>query len=273
MQIDGGCGMFERPVLLFLLLAAPLVALPGLIAMRRGKIWAGLGAALLRVLAFAALVFALSGFGIPTPMAARQVETVALIDESRSIAPDQLAWMRQKVQDLARAGGIGDRLAVLGFRREGRMLAPMNDPRLVTIPPLAADSGATDIAQALTAADGLFAPEADKRIVILSDGNQTTGDAAAELPALVENKVRVFSAAPPVSATQRVALTGFEAPGAVRTNQRFTFHIAIESETPQPVKINLELLSDSEAVGGQTVELKPGMNRFELPYRIDQPGA
>ena len=265
--------MFERPVLLLLLLAAPLVALPGLIAMRRGKIWAGLGAALLRVLAFAALIFALSGLGIPTPMASRQVETVALIDQSRSIAPDQLNWMRLKVQDLARANGTGDRLAVLGFGREVRMLAPMNDPRLITIPPLSADSGATDIAEALTAADGLFSPESDKRIYILSDGNQTTGDAAAELPALVENKVRIFSATPPVSATQRVALTGFEAPGAVRTNQRFTFHIAIESETPQPVKINLELLSDNEAVGGQTVELKPGLNRFELPYRIDQPGA
>ncbi len=55
--------------------------------MRRGKVWAGLGAAALRMLAFAALVFALSGFGIPTRTASRQVETVALIDQSRSIAP------------------------------------------------------------------------------------------------------------------------------------------------------------------------------------------
>ncbi len=241
--------------------------------MRRGKVWAGLGAAALRMLAFAALVFALSGFGIPTRTASRQVETVALIDQSRSIAPDQLNWMRARVSELARAGSPGDRLAVLAFGREVHLLSPMGDPRLLTIPALRADSGATDIAEALTAADGLFAPEADKRIFLLSDGNQTVGDAAAEVPALVENKVRVFSATPPVSATERVALTGFEAPGAVRTNQRFTFHIAIESETPHPVKVNLELLSDSEAVGGETVELKPGLNRFELPYRIDQPGA
>jgi len=265
--------MFERPFLLLLLLAAPLVAMPGLSAMRQGRLAAGLAAAVLRVLAFAALVFALSGFGIPTQMASREVETVALIDQSRSIAPDQLRWMREQVQDLARASSPNDRLAVLGFGREVRMLAPMNDPRLLTIPALAADSGATDIGDALTAADGLFSPEADKRIYLLSDGNQTSGDASAEVPALLENKVRIFAATPPVSATQRVALTGFDAPGAVRTNQRFTFHIAIESETPKPVKVNLELLSDSDAVGGETVELKPGLNRFELPYRIDQPGA
>ena len=265
--------MFERPILLWLLLAAPLVALPALMAVRRGRVGAGAIAAALRVLAFVALVFALSGFGIPTRTASRQVETVALIDQSHSIAPDQEKWMHRNVRDLARASGAGDQLAILGFGRDVRMLSPMGDPRLLTMPPISADSGATDIGEALTAADSLFSPEADKRILLLSDGNQTVGDAAAEIPALVENNVRVFSATPPVSATQRVALTGFEAPGAVRANQRFTFHIAIESEAPQPVKINLELLSDKDPVGGQTVELKPGLNRFELPYRIDQPGA
>ena len=81
--------MFERPLLLWLLLATPLVALPALLAVRRGRVAAGLVAAALRVLAFAALVFALSGFGIPTRTASRQVETVALIDQSRWIAPDQ----------------------------------------------------------------------------------------------------------------------------------------------------------------------------------------
>lgn len=264
--------MFERPYLLWLLLATPLVALPGLIAMR-GKLWAGLGVAVLRTLAFVALVLALSGFGLPSRSASREVETVAVVDQSRSIAPDQQAWMRQRVRDLADASGPHDRLAIVGFGRDARMLSAMSDPRLTTMPTLAADSGATDIAEALTAADSLFSPEADKRILLLSDGNQTDGDALGEVPALVENQVRIFSAAPPISTTQRIALTNFAAPGAVRANQRFTFHIAIESEASAPVKINLDLLDDKDPVGSETVELKPGLNRFELPYRIDQPGA
>ncbi len=201
--------MFERPLLLWLLLATPLVALPALLGVRRGKVGPGLFAAALRVLAFAALVFALSGFGIPTRTASRQVETVALIDQSRSIAPDQQQWMRAKVRELARAGGPRDQLAVLGFGRDVRMLSPMGDPRLFSMPAISADPSATDIGEALSAADSLFSPEADKRILLLSDGNQTLGDAAAEVPALVENHTRVFSAAPPVSATQRVALTHF----------------------------------------------------------------
>lgn len=265
--------MFERPALLWLLLATPFIAMPALIAVRRGRVGAGLAAALLRVLAFAGLVFALSGFGIPTRSASRQIQTVALIDQSRSIAPDQEMWMRQKVRDLARASGSDSQIAVLGFGRDVRMLSPMGDPRLISLPKISPDAGATDIGEALTAADSLFSPEADKRIFLLSDGNQTHGDATSEVPALVENNVRVFSSTPPISGTERIALTGFEAPGAVRANQRFTFRIAIESEAPRAVKINLELLDDKDPVGGQTVELKPGLNRFELPYRIDQPGA
>jgi Ca-activated chloride channel family protein len=265
--------MFDRPILLWLLLLAPVVAMPALIALRRGRWLAGGTAALLRVLAFATLVFALAGLGIKTRAASRRVEVVALLDQSRSIAPDQRDWARAQARALAHAAASHDGLAVLGFGRDVRMLSPMGDPRLMTQPQVSADAGATDIAQALTAAEGLFSPDADKRVLLLSDGNQTVGDAAAQLPALVENGVRVFTAAPPRSATERVALTGFQAPSAVRANQRFKFQIAIESEATHPVEVAVELLTDATAVGGQKVQLKPGLNRFELPYRIDQPGA
>src|ERR1700722_2641599 len=105
--------MFERPVILWLLLAAPLVVLPGLIAARRGKVWIGGAAAALRLAAFVALVLALSGFGIPTRTASRRVETIALVDQSRSIAPDQESWMRAQVFALAHASRPSDHLAIL----------------------------------------------------------------------------------------------------------------------------------------------------------------
>jgi len=40
-----------------------------------------------------------------------------------------------------------------------------------------------------------------------------------------------------------------------------------------PVKATLKLYRDDTAVGGESITLKPGLNRFELPYRIDRPGA
>jgi Mg-chelatase subunit ChlD/uncharacterized membrane protein len=265
--------MFERPIFLWLLVMTPLIAMPALIALRSGKIFAGASAAMLRVLSFVALVLVLAGFGIPTRAASRRVEAVALIDQSRSIAPDQQNWMRERVRDLARAAGSNDRLAILGFGRDIQMLSPMGDPRLLGKLPISADSGATDVGEALIAADGLFSTDADKRILLLSDGNETAGDATGEIPALLENQVHVYTAAPPGSATRRVALTSLEAPSAVRANQRFTFHIAIESEAAQPIETNVELLNDRDTIGRETVKLNPGLNRFDLPYRIGDPGA
>ena len=53
--------MFERPELLWLLLAMPLAAAPGLMAMRAGRRAAGAGAAALRTSLFVLLVTLLAG--------------------------------------------------------------------------------------------------------------------------------------------------------------------------------------------------------------------
>ena len=164
-------------------------------------------------------------------------------------------------------------MGIIGFGRDARLLAPLSDPRLVGHFGDGADAGATNIAGALTAAESLFAPEADKRIVLLSDGNETEDSAMTEVPAMVEDGVRIFAAAPPPSATERIAVTNFFAPESVRADQRFAFRIDVESESQSPVAANLKLYSDDNAVGGQSITLKPGLNRFELPYRLGQPGA
>src|SRR5262249_45891342 len=125
--------MFDRPILLWLLILLPLVVAPAAIAIRNRRFAAGISAGLLRSLAFVALVLALAGFGIRTRAAARRMETVALLDQSRSIAPDQQEWMRSRVRELARVMRPDDHLAVLGFGRDTRLLSPMGDPRLLSL--------------------------------------------------------------------------------------------------------------------------------------------
>ena len=57
--------MFERPLLLWLLIAAPLVAAPGLIAMRRDQWFGAAASTALRLVCFVALVMMLAGFSGP----------------------------------------------------------------------------------------------------------------------------------------------------------------------------------------------------------------
>ncbi|MGH7923955.1 MAG: VWA domain-containing protein [Candidatus Binatus sp.] len=265
--------MFDRPHLLWLLILVPLAAAPGILAMRRGMRLAGAAAGILRALCVVALVAMLAGLRIPGRMAAQGVALVAALDESRSVSPDQQEWMRGRVEQLKSAMAPGDQLGIVGFGRDARLLAPLTDPRLLGHFSDGADTGATNIAGALTAAESLFPLAADKRIVLLSDGNETEDSAMAEVPAMLEDGVRVFSAAPPRSASGRVAVTNFYSPNAVRADQRFAFRIDVESESQSPVAAKLKLYRDDSAVGGESITLKPGLNRFELPYRMDRAGA
>ena len=265
--------MFDRPDLLWLLVLVPLAASPGILAMRDGMRLAGAAAATLRALCVVALVAMLAGLRIPGRIAARSVAVVAVLDESRSVSPDQQDWMRGRIGQLKSAMAPTDQLGVIGFGRDARLLAPPTDPRLLGHFGDGADSGGTNIAGALTAAGSLFAPDADKRIVLLSDGNETEDSAMAEVPAMLEDGVQIFSAAPPPSATERIAVTNFFSPDTVRADQRFEFRIDVESESQSPVAATLKLFRDSVAVGGESITLKPGLNRFELPYRLDRAGA
>jgi len=265
--------MFDRPHLLWLLILVPIAVAPGILAMRGGMRLAGAAAAALRALCVVALVAILAGLRIPGRIAAQSVAVVVALDESRSVSPDQQEWMRGQVEQLKSAMAPADQLGIVGFGRDARLLAPLMDPRLLGHFGDGADGGATNIAGALTAAESLFAPDLDKRIVLLSDGNETEDSAMTEVPAMLEDGVRIFAAAPPPSATGRIAVTNFYSPDTVRANQRFAFRIDVDSESDSPVAATLKLYRDGVAVGGDATALKPGLNRFELPYRLDRPGA
>src|SRR5260370_1883825 len=163
--------MFDRPTLLWLFVLAPVAATPGILAMRSGLRLAGASSAVLRMLCVVALVAMLAGLRIPGRIAAKSVAVVAVLDQSRSMSPDQQDWMRRRVEELKGAMAPTDQLGVVGFGRDARLLAPLADPRLLGHLDDGADGGATNIAGALTPAESLFPSDTDKRIRLLSDGN------------------------------------------------------------------------------------------------------
>jgi Ca-activated chloride channel family protein len=267
--------MFERPELLWLLLAMPLVMAPGLMAVRAGRRAAGAGAAALRTSLFVILVALLAGLRLPLKTPAQRMSVVVAMDASHSIAPDQFQWMRQQMEALRAAMSPRDRLAVLEFGRSTHLLAPLGDPRLVRVDPsrIGTDPGGTDIADGLTTALSLLPPQDEKRIVLLTDGNETEGSATAELPALVEQGARLYAAAPPPSSAGRVAIVDFQAPTPVRAHASFALRLDILSEARAPAVTHVRLTSNGEELGHRTVVLQPGLNRFALPYQLDRYGA
>src|SRR5271156_383204 len=119
--------MFERPLILWLLAALPLMAIPGVMAMRAGRPFAGALCALLRMGLYAALILLLAGARLPLDLAARRMSVVVAMDQSESIANDQREWMTQQLAAIRHRMDPRDRIAVIGFGRDAQLMAPPSD--------------------------------------------------------------------------------------------------------------------------------------------------
>jgi Ca-activated chloride channel homolog len=266
--------MFERPIALWLLVAIPLVAAPGVLALvRGGRSSATVISTTLRLITFTLLVVMLAGLRVPVRAAAQRMALVVAVDQSRSIAPDQAEWMQHRVAEIRHILSPLDRIAIIGFGRDAGLLAPLQNPRMPAQHRTNIDPNGTELAGALTTALAVFPDDEEKRLVLLTDGNETEGEVLDEVPAMAQAGVRIFTAVPPPSAIARVAIISFEAPAVVRAETSFALHLDIQSEARVPVNTRISLSSDGTVVGVQQVSLAPGLNRFVLPYRVGQSGA
>ncbi len=184
-----------------------------------------------RVLLLAALAAALAGARISRETSRQFV--VLAVDQSRSIAPDagkivehwRSQWHTasstgQASGTHAGAGqGRGDRVVAVPFAAEpGAVATELPAPR-TDAPP------GTNIAAALAAARATMPDDYVPRIVLFSDGNQTTGDALAAAKA-----AGVPIATVPLPGPEHeVYVAGVAAPGRVRAWTPFEADVAIQS--------------------------------------------
>ena len=164
----------------------PLLWLP-LLWLRHGRVL--LSAALLRSLAAVFVFAALAGLSRQTMLAEHKLALVAAIDVSDSIAPEGRAWTQEYLARVVKALEPGDEFAALSFAVDAHVLVPLGGAADVTLSaetlqsaPAGEGSG-TNIARALERAFSLYPQEAEKRLLLLTDGNETTS-AAKRLIAL-----------------------------------------------------------------------------------------
>ena len=128
----------------------------------------------------------------------RVIELIPVIDVSRSIAGQDLS---QNIEDLST---LDPDLEVIAFADRSLRLTNaegLSDLKLydsstgvadTEIPEDSLDRASTDLETALFAAIERARFDRVSRILLISDGNQTTGSAKRALPALIQNQIRVF---------------------------------------------------------------------------------
>src|SRR5205085_9062568 len=145
-----------------------------------------------RTLLLAVLVLSL---GQPALQGKRQtVSQVVLLDVSDSMTDRQLAAGAALVGQLQQLSQQrGDELHLVTFAARPRVVPP--PPPGSPLPPLRqtgeAGTDGTDIQAALQLGYGLFPPATIRRVLVLSDGNETEGDLLGEAQAARRRGVRI----------------------------------------------------------------------------------
>jgi Mg-chelatase subunit ChlD len=233
---------------------------------------AGRPAGALRAAAFACVVLALAGVQLTARLPSDRLTLIAAVDLSDSIGTDGREWARRYLNELQSHLAPGDDLAVLTFAGGADLLHSPDPPRPIERWPAVQNSTATDIARAITSSMALFPSEGERRLLLLTDGNETRGDSRRQVPWLRAQRVRVDVAVPPQHSEPDIRIDKLVAPLIVGTDSIVPVRIVAHNTGKlRPAVLNLYL--DEQIADSAAVELQPGRNALVFPSQLGGEGS
>jgi Ca-activated chloride channel family protein len=196
--------------------------------------------------------------------------TVFVIDHSDSVAPSMRAQADEYVRTALGRMPHGDQAAIIVFGNDAIVEQPPSRNAAWTRTTVAPPSEQTDIERALQLALAILPAETNKRIVLLSDGAETRGNAidTANLNRAANVPIDTVSLIAPPDA-EDVALVSLEAPAKAREGQQLRLMVDVESGYSTPAQ--LQLLLDRQPVLQTAVDLTLGINR--IPISVPAPAS
>jgi hypothetical protein len=229
---------FEAPAWLLLLIPALLITfVPHLAARRRIGTTRRRVALAIRTALLAALVFALAGFQLVLPV--DRLATVFVVDLSDSVGnagrENALAFLRESLDAMPE----GDAAGVVAFGKDALVERLPEELRTIDRIRSTPVTAATDVGAALRLASALFPDEMQKRIVLVSDGNDTTGRGQQEAALAASRGVQVETRVVGLEARDEVLVERLQSPSTARLGERWRRSRRSVSSVAQPATVRL----------------------------------
>ncbi len=255
----------DQPLwLLGLLLVVPLAAATWL-GRQRLSLGRRIAAITARTLLLAALLLALAGLSWRETVDALGV--VFVIDTSGSVGADGQQAALDFVREALAHQQPDDRVGAVVFGGSAMVEAsPREDLRLPRIE-VTPSPHHSDLAAGIRLASAILPADRARRIVVISDGEQTRGDAAAQVALTAGEDLQIATRTLPRELGNEVLVEEVLVPA--RVDERAPYDVRVVARATRPTEATLRLYRNDEYLGERSVRL--GVDRAEI-FTVARPG-
>jgi Ca-activated chloride channel family protein len=260
---------FTDPPWLWLALPGVAIVIFGWLAasrtLPRGRRIASL---VIRLTLVAALVASLAGARLALP--SDRLSVVFLLDASASMLDSTREELLEYARDAVAEMPEDDVAGVVVFGANAlvdRLPSELDELQRPASQPVVA---ATDIAAAVRLGTAIFPAGTQQRMVLLSDGNDTSGQAEQAILAAAGRGVRLDVVTPEDLSQVEALVDGIDAPPGARVGETIDLTVNVRSTTETAA--TLRLLADGATVGTRELDLEPGTTTVTFSVTADEPG-
>src|SRR6266581_7986317 len=263
--------MFQFTHPLYLLLLLPALGCVFWLALKSDvqiSAWLRWAAVAVRTLVILAIVFAVAGLQWLLPVEGMNV--FYLLDRSDSIPAPQQDLVKNYVNKSVAFKRNPDKAGIIVFGSEASIESMPNSA--VDLQKIQAVVGTerTDLAAAIRLGTAAFPEHGQKRLVLMSDGNENLGDAMGAVLAAKSLGVSVDVLPMGVSRANDVSVQKIQVPPKLKEGQAFEVKIFVDADQAQTAAVRL--YRNEQYLGEQKVELSAGKNLFAFPQLLSEPG-
>jgi Mg-chelatase subunit ChlD len=255
------------PILLILLLLLPIIILIGKPvrgpARRREMLALGL-----RVAIVLCVILALAGLEIARP--SDQLAVAFLIDASDSMSDEAKGLATDYVRQALRSMGPDDQAAIIVFGGEALVERAMSSSRELTALTSVPNTGQTNLADAIRLGLAMYPAGAARRMVILSDGAQTIGDAEEAARFAADSGVEISTLPFVMQLGTEALITSVETPPRLRQGERFDLRVSVDATQAMPAQ--LRVLANGQVIHEASYRLNKGHQTISIPLTAAAPG-
>jgi uncharacterized membrane protein/Mg-chelatase subunit ChlD len=223
----------------------------------------------MRLLVSALIVLAIAGTQLVRYN--RDLAIMFVVDYSDSVAPDAKERAAKYIETSIKSRQAGDKWGVVVFGRDAVIELEPSVARSMEKIRSVVPTEFTDISAAIRLAIASLPDGMQKRLVVLSDGNENLGDAVTEARVAQNNEVAIDVV--PLASPQRheVLLEKLTLPNEAKIGE--PLEIKAIARATQDADAQIKLFRDGKYLGTKNVRLSRGKNVLVFPQSVEEAGS